>query len=356
MHDRRSPRILDRVNEQEITRSGVTVPARVDPRGVRGPTARQARGQRWRRTAPGLYVPSEIDGNAVEQRIVEAAAGLPDGTAVTGWAALAWERTPWFNGLAPDGRTPLPVPVALDDDRMLARRPGVRLSNDWLFDDDVTWVDGVPITVPERSVSFAARRARSLVHAVQIIDMAAAGDRVDLDELQAYLTRLPSRPGIRRLRLAVALGDENAWSPQEPPMRMIWTARGHPRPRCNLPLFGPDGQHLLTPDLFDPEAGVAGEYNGAVHVGLDPQRRDLNREEVYRELGIEVVTMMSADRRDTAAFERRLDAAYRRAARRRPSGLWTIEQPDWWVDTSTVAARRALTAEERTRWLRWQAA
>jgi hypothetical protein len=299
-------------------------------------------------------VPSDVDEASLDQRIVEAAVGLPAGAAVTGWAALAWERTRWFNGVAADGRTPLPVPVALDDDRMLARRPNARLSNDWLFDDDIQCVDGIPITRPERSVTYAARRARSLVHAVQIIDMAAGGDRVDLEGLQAYIARLPSRPGIRRLRAAVAVADENAWSPQEPPMRMTWTARGHPRPRCNIPIFSPDGQHLLTPDLFDPEAGVAGEYNGAVHSGLDPQRRDLNREELCRELGIEVVTMMSTDRRDTADFEHRLDAAYRRAARRRPSGLWTTEQPGWWVDTSTVARRRALDEDQKGRWLRWQ--
>lgn len=341
---------------EKISRPRVTAPVGVDPTGIHGPTARQARGKAWRRTAPGLYVPAEVDPSAVEQRIVEAAVGLPDGTAVTGWAALAWERTKWFNGLAPDGRTPLPVPVALDDNRMLASRAGVRLSNDWLFDDDIVWVDGIPITQPERSVTFAARRARSLVHVVQIIDMAAAADRVDLEGLQAYIARLPSRPGIRRLRAAVALADENAWSPQEPPMRMIWTARGHPRPRCNIPIFSPDGDHLLTPDLFDPETGVAGEYNGAIHDGIEPRRRDLNREELCRDLRIEVVTMMSTDRRDTASFERRLDAAYHRATRRRPSGLWTVEQPDWWIDTSTVAARRGLTDEERVRWLRWQAA
>lgn len=337
-------------------RAGVVLPVRPDPRGLHGPTPDQVRGRRWRRSAPGFYVPSDVDGTALDQRIVEAAVGLPDGSAVTGWAALAWQRTKWFNGMAPDGRTPLPVPVALDDDRMLAQRPGVRLSNDWLFDDDIQWVDGIPITVAERSVTFAARRARTLVHAVQIIDMAAAGDRIDLEGLQAYMVRLPSRPGIRRLRNAVALADENAWSPQEPPMRMIWTARGHPRPRCNTPIFSPDGDHLLTPDLFDPEAGVAGEYNGAIHDETGPRRRDLNREELCRDLGIEVVTMMSTDRRDTASFSRRLDAAYRRAARRRPSGLWTIEQPDWWVDTSTVARRRELDADQRARWLRWQVA
>jgi hypothetical protein len=161
---------------------------------------------------------------------------------------------------------------------------------------------------------------------------------------------LVARPGIRRTRTAAALGSENAWSPQEVTMRYVWSRR-HPRPLCNVPVFTRDGRHLLTPHLLHPPAGVAGEYAGVVHLQASVRRRDLNREELYRELGIEMVTMISTDLPDTSAFDRRLEAAYRRA-RRSVVRPWTLEQPDWWVDTSTVAARRALTAADRERWLR----
>ncbi|WGL52079.1 hypothetical protein P5P86_19275 [Nocardioides sp. BP30] len=50
----------------------------------------------------------------------------------------------------------------------------------------------------------------------------------------------------------------------------------------------------------------------------------------------------------------RLVAAYQRAAARRRTGLWTLAQPHWWVDTSTVAQRRALTDRERRVWLKRQ--
>ena len=40
------------------------------------------------------------------------------------------------------------------------------------------------------------------------------------------------------------------------------------------------------------------------------------------------------------------------APRRGTSRSWTMDQPDWWVDTSTVARRRALDADQRTVWLR----
>lgn len=64
--------------------------------------------------------------------------------------------------------------------------------------------------------------------------------------------------------------------------------------------------------------------------------------------------MMSTADDDVMAFRQRLRAAYRRAAERRRPRRWTLDQPPWWVDTSTVARRRALTADQRAVWLRRQ--
>lgn len=338
-----------------VTREGVVVPVPVDPRGVTGPTRGRARGKAWRRTSPGLYVPATVSGDLTAQRIVEAIAGAPSGTAVTGWAALHWQGATWFGGRAADGG-PLPVPLALDDDHHLAPRPGVRFHYDWLFDDDLVEVDGLPLTRPERSVCTAALRARSLEETVQILDMAAASDLASLGELTAYAARLRGRPHTRRLAAALQLGQENVWSPMESTLRLRWLARHPARLLCNAPLFSPTGEHLLTPDVFDPESGVAGEYDGLVHDETRVRRRDLHREEVARSVGIELVSMASGDLRDVVAFERRLDAAYRRAAGRAPTGAWTLTPPPGWVDTSTVARRRTLTTAERDRWLGLRAA
>lgn len=139
-------------------------------------------------------------------------------------------------------------------------------------------------------------------------------------------------------------------------MRLTW--RGH-RPcvlRTNCPIFDLEGRHLLTPDLLDEEAGVIGEYDGAVHLEAHPRRRDLDREALCRDLGLELVTMMSSSRPDAASFLTRLDGAYRRAETRRDTARgWTTRQPPRWVDTCTVARRRDLTTAERGHWLRRQA-
>lgn len=304
----------------------------------------------------GLYVPTQNDPETLQQRIVEAVLGTPGTAAATGWAALAWQGGRWFSGRDAAG-TALPVPIAVDDRRAVRPRPGLTVSEDWLFAGDLIEVDGLPVTVAERSVAYEARRARTLAAAVRVIDMAAYDDLVDVSSIRSYALRLAGRPGTVRLREAIDWADENAWSPQESVMRVAWR-EAMPRVmlRCNAPVFDLEGRHLLTPDLLDAEHGVAGEYEGVVHLASGVRRRDLDRDALYRDLGLEVVTMMSAAHDDLERFLVRLRSAYRRAAERKVAARpWTLQQPEWWVDTSTVAARRALAGGERAAWLGYRA-
>lgn len=332
-----------------ITRSGLVAPVRIDPAGRCGPTKRQASGRGWRPAGPRHYVPSTVDGSVVQQRIVEAVGSCPPGSAATGWAGICWLAPPWFDGRAPDGSL-LPVPVALGDTGTARPREGVLLSEDWLFADDVIVVDGLPITVPERSVAFAARTATTDLAAIQTIDMAAYHDLVDLAGLSAYAARLGSRPGACRLRRAIAGADENSWSPQESLMRRLWVEDRGAEVVTNAPLFDDRGRHLLTLDVFDPVAGVGGEYDGDGHAAREQRRTDLTRQDLARSLGIEVATMM-AGRGERAAFLDRLERAYGRARGRTGARPWTLEPPAWWVDTTTVARRRALPDDQAHRWL-----
>lgn len=97
----------------DITRSGLVVPVRIDPSGRAGPTPGQVRGRRWRTAGPYHFVPADV-ALTTQQRILEAVACLPPGSAATGWAALSWLEARWFDGVAADGSA-LPVPVALGD-------------------------------------------------------------------------------------------------------------------------------------------------------------------------------------------------------------------------------------------------
>lgn len=343
--------MLGRMDLPHLSRDGIVAPVRVDPTGLRGPTRGQARGPRWTRVAPWYYVPSCTDRNRTDQRIVEALVPFPEGSAVTGWAGLHLMGAHWFDGYGADGR-PLDVQVALGHQQTARPRSGAHLMEEWLFDDDVTWVDGIPVTVPNRSVTHLARTARNDLEATRYVDMAAYDDLVTLAGLTRYAARLGPRPGTRRLKRAIEHGDENAWSPTEVTTRLLWKG-AFPRRHlvCNAPIFDRAGNHLFTPDLLDVEAAIAGEYNGDDHASRRTRNRDLTRDDLARRHGIEVVsTLAGAGEREL--FVQRLRGAYERAAPNTDSRSWTLELPGWWVDTSTVAARLALTPYQREQWLR----
>ena len=331
-------------------RPELVAPVRVDPRGTVGPTRGQSRGPRWRTTSHGLVVPSRVQVTA-QQRIVEAAALLREGEAVTGWAALQWLGCPWFDGTL-GGVAQRDVTVVAR--RHLSRQRGIAVSQEFLHPDEVVVVDGVPVTAAVRSVVFEMRYAALLGDAVVALDMGCYSDLVSIAEVGAYVAALGPVTGIQQARDALVEADENSWSPQETRMRGAWTKRaGLPRPWCNIPVFTADGRHVGTPDLISPELGVLGLYNGAVHLSLAGVSADLDKETAYRDIGLEPVTMLATDWHDLGRFTSRLRSAVDRA-NRGGAGSWTVAAPSWWTPTHAVDLRRSLTEVEKARFLRYR--
>jgi hypothetical protein len=117
-------------------------------------------------------------------------------------------------------------------------------------------------------------------------------------------------------------------------------------------VFTLDGRHIGTPDLFDPISGLAGDYDGALHLAGEQRARDVRRESDFRDVGLEYVTMVAADGRNSAHFTGRLLNAHARAVARTATRRWTVEPPEWWTPTVTVEQRRSLDDWQRERWLR----
>lgn len=324
-------------------RPGIIRPVPRDLSGRRGPTPNEVRGPYWKRTSPGWHLPAWVDLSPPEQRIVNAAVLLPHTTGITGWAALRWMGGFWFNGR--DRLEDLPVPLVVGAARVRAH-PGIAVSQERLNPKDLTETDGIPCTIAARSVCFEARYAASLRGAVEAIDMAAYNDLVTLDEVAAYALAHPGWTGIPQAREAIALADENSWSPQESRMRLIWQFdAGLGRPLTNTPIFDLNGRHIATPDLLDPVAGVCGEYDGAVHLDPDQRRSDILRAARLVAHGLEVVRMIGGDKPRLIA--QRLRDAYARADRQSAGERsWTIQRPRGWPDTSTVLLRRSLRGEQ----------
>ena len=329
------------------------MPVRVDPRGETGPTPMQARGPHWRRTSRGLYLPAWVEADHPEQRIVEAAAVLPEYGGVTGWAALRWSGGVWFDGLARDGETRLPVTLATGDSKITSQA-GLHVSEEAVRPFDLTKLDGLPITTSVHAVSFLARYARNERDAVVHLDMAAYSDLVSIEEARTYALTQTAWTGIPQLRKAIDLADENSWSPAEVSMRIIWELdAGLPRPLTNHPVFDRFGNHIGTPDLLDPVAGVVGEYDGSLHLVGRQRRRDRDREDAFRRVGLEYFTMLSGDGADPDRMAERMRAVRARARWASESQRdWTVVLPKWWIPTFTVEQRRNLDEGQRERLLR----
>ena len=334
-------------------RPGVRWPSRRDPCGVEGPNAWATRSGAWRRAGSNLWVPADIVTGDPAQRIVEAAAQLPGYGGVTGWAGLSWLGGVWFGGVG-RGAELLPVPVAVSSGHRMRSRAGLEVSQEVIAPRYVLRSGGVRVTHPLWSVAFEMRRARDDEAAVVVFDMAAFNDLVSVTELASFLdTDLVARRGVERIRRVLPLLDENAWSPMEPVMRLVWHEEMcGPRLLSNVPVFDRNGRFVGTPDVIDPAAGVYGMYDGGLHLAGSVRHRDVAKEAAYRRLGLEGATMMAGDLVDRDPFRARLREAYGRAARKPAADRsWTLQTPAWWLDTTTVDARRALSAYDRTRLL-----
>jgi hypothetical protein len=290
----------------------------------------------------------------VEQRIVEAAAVLPSYGAVTGWAALRWLGGSWFDGVDRAG-SDLPITLALMDSS-IRPQSGIAISEERLDPRQICAHAGIRVTSATYALLWEIRHAHNDLPAVVAADMAAYDDLVSRDELALLVAQSSGWDGIGRGRTVHGLMEENAWSPPEVAMRNVWNLMADlPRPRANQPVFDLAGHHIGTPDLLDLSMGVAGEYDSALHLERSRRQKDIEREERYRELGLEPVIMVTGDLVEPWQFIARLRSAYARAARRPATERrWTIDHPPWWTPTQSVDQRRALTDTERSTWLRYR--
>ncbi|MDO9454984.1 hypothetical protein [Nocardioides sp.] len=346
---KRDKPIVIRVHANRI---GLVPPLRLFPQNATGPTRGDVRRDRWRRSSYGLWAPPWADATRVEQRIVEAGANLKAFGGVTGWAALRWLGCRWCDGVAPDGSL-LPVVLAADDMRTPSNAV---LSEERLNPRDLVEVDGLVITLPVRSVIFEMRYASSVREAVVWFEKAAYDDLVTIEEAWDYVTGyLNGWTGVPQVRLALVLVVENSWSPQETRLRLVWIVdAGLPPPLCNRPVFDLEGRHLGTPDLIDVEAGLIVQYDGPDHLEPGQHAYDEAQDIRYLEHGLGVVRVTRHDMRDRARLAVRLEEARDEALAHPAPREWTVDLPDWWVPTFTVAQRRALDAEQQAAWLRYR--
>lgn len=174
--------------------------------------------------------------------------------------------------------------------------------------------------------------------AVQAIDMTAAARLISAWVFARFVGECNARTGAPLAREAVALAVDESRSPRESWLRLVWTlVAGLPPPLVNQPVHDLQGRLIGTPDLFDPVAGLVGEYDGEVHRSAVQHRKDVRREEGFRAHGLAYVEVVQGDSRAEAA--ERIRAARERAlfrpAERR---TWTLRRPAWAPAPETLDA------------------
>lgn len=286
----------------------------VRPRRVgEGLTPDQARGPRWRWTSSGLYVPASVDPSLAQQRVVECAARLPPGGAVTGWAACLLSGAAWFDGLDSDGVTQLPVQLAVGPRGGVRRDAGVVVSFARLPEWEVRRRYGVRCARPERAVLDEMRR-RSREEAVVVAESALAAEITSPRRLLAFLAGHRSARGRGLARWALLRARGGVRSPLEVRVRTVAEeVAGYSRLEVNRVVHAADGTRIGEVDLLDVESETVIETDGAAHRDAGQQAWDIVKEEALRGAGIEVARVTGSQSRDPDGLARRLVAVRARS-------------------------------------------
>jgi hypothetical protein len=173
-------------------------------------------------------------------------------------------------------------------------RPHIIVHRMKLYSDEVTTVDGIPVTTPERTwldmaemltldelVAMGDSCVRVPRAALEVRDMPLCG----LADLQRMIDRHKGKRGLRKAKEAIKLIRVGSDSPQETALRLAMVRAGLPEPELNVPIIGEDGARHHEPDLSYRKYRIGIEYEGEQH-GDDGQIvRDITRSENYEALG-----------------------------------------------------------------------
>jgi len=135
----------------------------------------------------------------------------------------------------------------------------------------------------------------------------------DRQELEQAAARYAGKRGARNLRWALERLRPDVDSRPESLLRLLLVAAGVPEPVVHLAVAVADGAIELHPDLALPDWGVVFEYQGDGHRDRDRYLGDINRNELLRAAGWEVIEVTSKDLFvDPDAFLARVSAVLRR--------------------------------------------
>lgn len=190
-----------------------------------------------------------------------------------------------------------------------------------LLPDEITAVDGVPVTTLART---AVDLARTSSYEWGVIAMdAALRLGADREELGASVFRCGRMWGVRRARAALDFADGRSESPLESVSRVQFSRMGIPMPEPQYVIRTPSGQFVARTDFGWEAERLVGEADGMIKYGellrpgqtaIDVVRAEKTREQAIRDQGFWIVRWGSREAWDLPVLTKLIVNALHRAA------------------------------------------
>jgi hypothetical protein len=183
---------------------------------------------------------------------------------------------------APDGA---PAEVILLDGYRRRAGPMLVVHLDAVAHGEITFVEGMRVTTPERTAADLARWAPSMTEAVVAVDALSFACGLDPEVITELV--VPGGRGAARVPRVVTLADRLSQSPMETRIRLAIVLAGLPPPVSQHAVVLAGREFAL--DLAYPEVRLGIEYNGADHLRPDRALRDLEREQLLVAAGWRII-------------------------------------------------------------------
>ena len=210
--------------------------------------------RRWYRTIfRDVHVPKQ-QAITVRDRTLGAWLWSKRRAVVTGVAASALHGAQWVD-------TTVPIELILN----YTRPPnGIVTRNETLLDDEVTYVDKLPVTTPART-AFDLGRFLPRGEALARLDALMRATPFSVEDVQLIAKRHHGARGVRQLRELLPLVDGGAASPRETWLRLLFIDAGLPKPTTQIPVVEGWGRLVRMLDMGWKDFMVGAEYDGDQH-------------------------------------------------------------------------------------------
>lgn len=257
--------------------------------------------RRWYRPLfRGVYVPKAatptLADRALGAWLTTDRTGVIGGVAASGLHGAEWV----------DDREP--VEVLVGERR---RQSGLIIRMDRIDDDEITVIDGLPVTTPTRT-AFDLGRHLSRSAALGRMDALLRAAPYRAGDVEAVMGKYGPVRGVRQLRDLLSLVDAGAESLRESWLRLLLIDGGLARPETQIPVLDDDGVAFAFLDMGWRDIKLAVEYDGDHHrTSRVAYVKDLRRLPKLEKRGWEVIRVIAEDssksvlRRVREAFGRR---------------------------------------------------